>query len=87
MWAIFSGIRYFRYMLEGRRFTVFTDHKPLITALRRQLEPWTAKQQRQLSYIAEYTSDLQHVAGVANVLADTLSKPAAALSAHAGETM
>jgi len=55
MWAIFSGIRYFRYMLEGRRFTVFTDHKPLITALRRQSEPWTAKQQRQLSYIAEYT--------------------------------
>jgi len=81
MWAIFSGIRYFRYMLEGRRFTVFTDHKPLITALRRQSEPWTAKQQRQLSYIAEYTSDLQHVAGVANVVADTLSRPAAAVPA------
>jgi hypothetical protein len=81
MWAIFSGIRYFRYMLEGRRFTVFTDHKPLVTALRRQSEPWTAKQQRQLSYIAEYTRDLQHVAEVANVVADTLSRPAAEVPA------
>ncbi|GFW96335.1 hypothetical protein TNCV_1823681 [Trichonephila clavipes] len=27
--AIYSAIRHFRYMLEARNFTVFTDHKPL----------------------------------------------------------
>ncbi|GFW72649.1 retrovirus-related Pol polyprotein from transposon 297 [Trichonephila clavipes] len=27
--AIYSAIRHFRYMLEARDFTVFTDHKPL----------------------------------------------------------
>ena len=27
--AIYSAIQHFRYFLEGRTFTVFTDHKPL----------------------------------------------------------
>ena len=45
LWAIFSGIRHFRYMLEGRQFTVFTDHRPLTAALARRTDPWTAKQQ------------------------------------------
>ncbi|GFT31626.1 retrovirus-related Pol polyprotein from transposon 17.6, partial [Trichonephila clavipes] len=30
--AIYSAIRHFRYMLEARDFTVFTDHKPLTYA-------------------------------------------------------
>ncbi len=31
------GIRHFRHMLEGRRFTIFTDHKPLTYALLQNL--------------------------------------------------
>ncbi len=58
--ACFQAIRHFRFMLEGRRFTLFTDHKPLTTAVRRSTEPWTAKQCRQLAYIAEFTSDIRH---------------------------
>ncbi|GFU82120.1 retrovirus-related Pol polyprotein from transposon 297 [Trichonephila clavipes] len=30
--AIYSAVRHFRYMLEARDFTVFTDHKPLTYA-------------------------------------------------------
>jgi hypothetical protein len=37
-------------------------------------------QQRQLAYIAEYTSDLRHVPGSSNVVADALSHPAAAMA-------
>ncbi len=73
--ACFQAIRHFRFMLEGRRFMLFTDHKPLTTAVRRMTEPWTAKQCRQLAYIAEFTSDIQHIAGSDNVVADTLSRP------------
>jgi len=47
--ACFQAIRHFRFMLEGRRFTLYTDHKPLTTAVRRSTEPWTAKQCRQLA--------------------------------------
>jgi Integrase zinc binding domain len=34
-----------------------------------------ACQQRQLSYLAEFTSDFQHVPGVDNLVADALSRP------------
>ena len=75
--ACTSGIRHFRYMLEGRNFTLFNDHKPLTYALARTSDPWTARQARQLSYIAEFNADIQHIAGQDNVVADTLSRPPA----------
>jgi RNase H-like domain found in reverse transcriptase len=28
--AVYSGILHFRHMLEGRNFTIFTDHMPLL---------------------------------------------------------
>jgi hypothetical protein len=54
---------------------MYTDHKPLTHAVARVSDPWTARQCWHLAYIAEYTSDIQHVAGTANVVADTLSRP------------
>ncbi len=75
LFACYAGIRHFRYMLDGRRFAIFTDHKPLTYALARVSEPWMTCQSRQLSYVAEYTSDIRHIAGAANVVADTLSRP------------
>jgi len=77
--AAVSGIRHFRFQLEGRNFHLFTDHKPLTSALQRLSDPWTARQQRHLAYIAEYTSDVRHLPGSRNVVADMLSRPAAAV--------
>jgi cleavage and polyadenylation specificity factor subunit 1 len=62
-------------MLEGRQFTLYTDHKPLTFALSKAAEPWTARQCRHLSYVAEFTGDIRHIAGQDNVVADTLSRP------------
>jgi RNase H-like domain found in reverse transcriptase/Integrase zinc binding domain len=73
--AIFLSIRHFRFMLEGRAFTVFTDHKPLLDSLNRISDPWSARQRQQLSYIAEFAATLRHIAGELNVVADTLSRP------------
>ena len=73
--ACFLGIRHFRYMLEGRHFTIYPDHKPLTTAINRASDPWMARQCRQLAYVAEYTSDIRHIAGTSNVVADALSRP------------
>ncbi len=75
LFACYAGIRHFRYMLDGRRLAIFTDHKPLTCALASVSEPWTACQTRRLSYVAEYTSDIRHIARAANVVADTLSRP------------
>ena len=42
--AIYLAIRHFRCFLEGRTFTVYTDHKPLVDAISKLSDPWTAKQ-------------------------------------------
>ena len=71
--AIYLAIRHFRFMLEGRPFIVFTDHKPLTTALTSATER-TPRQYRYLDYISQFTSDIRHIKGTENVVADTLSR-------------
>ncbi len=73
--ACVEGIRHFRFILEKRSFTIFTDHKPLMGALARVSDPWTAHQCRHLAYVAEFTSDIRHVAGQDNTAADAQSRP------------
>ena len=77
--ACVAALRHFRFMLEGRVFHIQTDHKPLTFALHRLSDPWSACQQRHLAYVAEFTADVRHVAGLDNVVADTMSRPAAAV--------
>jgi cleavage and polyadenylation specificity factor subunit 1 len=75
--ACYLSVRHFRWMLEGRQFFIQTDHKPLVFALHRNSDAWSARQQRHLSYVAEFTSDIRHVPGCDNKVADALSRPAA----------
>ncbi len=44
-----------RHILEGQDFQLWTDHKPLVTAISRISESWSARQQRHLAAIAEFT--------------------------------
>ena len=45
LFGVYAAIRHFRHDQEGRRFTIWTDHKPLTFALSRLSDSWTAKQQ------------------------------------------
>jgi len=83
--AIYLAIRHFRYFLEGQAFHIYTDHKPLTFALQKQSDQWTPRQSRHLSFIAEFTSDLRHIAGKENVVADTLSRSPQIVSHMIGE--
>ena len=71
----FKGIRHFRDMVEGRPFTLYTDHQSLIPSLSKITDSHTARQRYQLSCIAEYTTDIRYIQGKANVVADALSRP------------
>ena len=58
LFGVYAAIRHFRHHLEGRLFTIWTDHKPLTFALSRLSDSWTARQQWQLSYVAEFTNKI-----------------------------
>lgn len=73
--AMYLAIRHFRYFLEGRPFQIFTDHKPLTFAFSKIADPWSSRQQRHLAYISEFSTDIQHIIGKNNVVADVLSRP------------
>ena len=61
------AVRHFRYFLEGRHFVIFTDHKPLTFAFSKASDAWSARQQRLLSAISEFTTDVRHIAGKAKM--------------------
>lgn len=72
--AIYSSIKKFRHMLEGRRFTIFTDQKPLIFAFKQKSEKCSPRQLRHLDFISQFSTDIQHVSGESNTIADALSR-------------
>ena len=72
--ALYSAIRHFRHILEGREFVAFTDHKPLVAATKAASDKYSPREIRHLDYIAQFTSDIRHVSGDSNPVADALSR-------------
>nr|CDS31407.1 gag pol polyprotein [Hymenolepis microstoma] len=72
--AIYLAVKHFRHILEGRQFTIFTDHKPLIYAFRAAADHHSPGETRHLDFIAQFTSDVRHINGASNVVADAMSR-------------
>ncbi|GBN95279.1 Retrovirus-related Pol polyprotein from transposon 17.6 [Araneus ventricosus] len=72
--AAYMAIKYFRHMVEGRSFILFTDHKPLTFAFRQKEDKCSPRQLRQLDLIGQFTTDIRHLKGTDNVVADALSR-------------
>ncbi|GFT65667.1 transposon Tf2-8 polyprotein [Trichonephila clavipes] len=75
--STYSAIRHFRYMLEARDFTVFTDHKPLTYAFRQKSDKCSPRQIRQLDFISQFSTNIVHIPGSDNIAADVLSRVSA----------
>ncbi|KAL0859358.1 hypothetical protein ABMA27_011150 [Loxostege sticticalis] len=61
-------------MLEARHFVVYTDHKPICYAFHERKSNCSPRQYRHLDYISQFTTDIRHISGKDNVVADTLSR-------------
>ena len=72
--AVYLAIKHFRHFVEGREFHVLTDHKPLTFALSTHFDKYTPRLVRHLDYISQFTTDIRHVTGTNNPVADALSR-------------
>lgn len=70
--AVHFAITALRPYIYGRKFTIRTDHKPLIYLY--SLKNPSSKLTRIRLELEEYTFDIQHIPGKQNVVADALSR-------------
>uniref|UniRef100_A0A1X7UFV5 Reverse transcriptase RNase H-like domain-containing protein n=1 Tax=Amphimedon queenslandica TaxID=400682 RepID=A0A1X7UFV5_AMPQE len=71
---LLNAIKHFCYFVEGHVFTVYTDHKPLTYSLHTKSNKYSPQQIRHLDYISKFTSDIRHIQGKDNPVADALSR-------------
>lgn len=71
---MYQAVCHFRYMIEGRRCHVVTDHRPLIFAFSQKMEKASPRRVRQLDFISQFTTDIRHTPGIENLTADALSR-------------
>jgi hypothetical protein len=73
--AAFTAIGHFRRFCEGRSFQLWTDHKPLVTALSLVSVPILPRQQHHLAFASEFNVQMLYLPGLKNVVADFFVLP------------
>ncbi|GBO18110.1 Transposon Ty3-G Gag-Pol polyprotein, partial [Araneus ventricosus] len=74
LFAIYSSVKKFRHMREGRTFVIYTDQKPLIYAFHQNSEKCSPRQLRHLDFVSQFSTDIRYTKGSDNTVADALSR-------------
>ena len=74
MLSILYSLRGFHIYTNGRKVTVYNDHKPLAAILKKPVEDNPVRLQRMLCQIMAYDLEFKHVKGKDLLLADALSR-------------
>jgi hypothetical protein len=72
--AINAAVKHFRHMLEARHFIIFTDHKPIAYTFQQKRDKCSPRQFNHLRFVSQFTTDIRHIYGQDNVVADTVSR-------------
>ncbi|GFX65279.1 integrase catalytic domain-containing protein [Trichonephila clavipes] len=62
------------HVLEAQHCTIYTDHKPITYVFLQRREKLPPVQLNQLSFLGQFTTDIQHISGAENVVADVFSR-------------
>ncbi len=73
--AAHAAIKHFRHFCEGQAFQLWTDHKPLVTAIYRVSAPISPRHQHHLAFIPEFDVQMLYLPCLKNEVADFLSRP------------
>jgi len=71
--AVIWAIRKYNRYLHGRHFTVYTDHKALLSIITK-LEPRGKRRARWVNELQQYDFTIGHIKGEKNFIADALSR-------------
>lgn len=72
--ALYKCVQHFKFYIEGRSAVLYTDHKPLTFMFTKSYENASPRQLRHIDYISQFTTDVRHIAGCDNGVADMLSR-------------
>jgi len=72
--AVYEAVKHFRHFVEGNIFHILTDHKPMVHSIKRTNPRDIAREERHLTFISQFTTDIRHIKGDANIVADALSR-------------
>jgi cleavage and polyadenylation specificity factor subunit 1 len=75
LYAVYMAIQHFEHMLEGRDFTIVTDHKALTHLFTTKKRGKIERRSRFAEYIAQFSTNIVHIAGSSNLVADAMSRP------------
>ncbi|GFX07008.1 transposon Tf2-11 polyprotein [Trichonephila clavipes] len=74
LFSIYSSVKKFKHMLEGRTFVIYTDQKPLTYAFQQHSEKCSPRQLRHLDFISQFSTDIRYTKSSDNTVADALSR-------------
>lgn len=74
LFAIYESIKHFRFMLEGMQFTMFSDYKSKTCAFNKNSNIMSLRRARYLNVISQLSTNIQHVSGIHNAIADVFSR-------------
>ena len=72
--AFYEAVKHFRHMLEARHFVIFSYHKPLTYAFSQRRDKCSPRQFNHFDFISQFTTDIRHISGQDDVVADALSR-------------
>lgn len=72
--AAYLAVLHFRHLIEEQNVSLYTDHRPLVGAFTSKRPAKLDRQQRHLSLLSEYITEMHFIRGDNNVVADCLSR-------------